>query len=69
MGQYKAKPFKSVIDGKLRYGKTDRKRIYVHYEPSRSRAGIADETILIPVTVNGKRIKRRFSRMSDYIEL
>lgn len=69
MGQYKAKPFISVIDGKLKYGKTDRKRIHVHYEPSRSRANIADEAILIPITVNGKRMKRRFSRMNDYIEL
>ena len=55
------KPFISVIDGKLKTGKTDIKHIRIEYEPSRTRAGVEWLPQLIPVKINGKKRLKRHS--------
>lgn len=61
--RHKVKPFVSIIDGQLKTGKTDRLSIAVDYEPQRTRAGVADTPLLIPVSINGKKRKTNFSKI------
>lgn len=63
----KLKSFYSVITNTTIKPK---KKINVAYEPNRSRAGIpTDEPSLIPVTVNGIKIKRATSKIEMESEL